>query len=105
MVYTVDAVDTVDTAYTVYTIETALHCLNISMYAYILLGKVRTLLEVAELLSRTSDWTGLDWTGLDECIVDTPFKLLRLQEHLYCIEQHIRSKPTQERKLIFCGDS
>ena len=25
----------VDTAYAVYTIETALHCLNISMYAYI----------------------------------------------------------------------
>ena len=36
--YTVDTVDmvcTVDTAYTVYTIETALHCQNISMYAFV----------------------------------------------------------------------
>ena len=45
----VHTVDTVDTAYTVYTIETALHCQNISMYAYIyiLLGKDRMLLEWA----------------------------------------------------------
>ena len=34
-VHTVDIVDTVDTVDTVYTIETALHCYNISMYAYI----------------------------------------------------------------------
>ena len=35
MFYTVDMVYTVDTAYTVYTIQTVLHCLTISMYAYI----------------------------------------------------------------------
>ena len=35
-VYTVDTVDTVETVQTVYTIETALHCLNIWMYAYII---------------------------------------------------------------------
>ena len=35
---------TVDMVYTVYTIQTALHCLNISMYIC-LLGNVRTLLQ------------------------------------------------------------
>ena len=35
MVYTVGMIYTVDTVYTVHTIHTALHCLNISMYAYI----------------------------------------------------------------------
>ena len=39
---------TVDTAYTIYTIETALHCENICLYAYILLRKVGTLLEIAD---------------------------------------------------------
>ena len=53
MVYTVDAVDTVnsvhtvDTSYTIHAFEIALHCLNSSMCAYILLMKVRTLLEGA----------------------------------------------------------
>ena len=43
------------TVYTVDIVQTALHCLNSSMYAYIyiLLGKVRTLLEWAKgLLSK-----------------------------------------------------
>ena len=41
MVYTVDMVDavdmvyTVDSIYTVYNIQTALHCVNSSMYAYL----------------------------------------------------------------------
>ena len=39
---------TVDTAYTVYIIETALHCENICLYAYILLQKVGTLLDIAD---------------------------------------------------------
>ena len=34
-VYTVGTVDTVYTVFTVYTIQTALHCSNISIYAYI----------------------------------------------------------------------
>ena len=43
---------------TVYTIQTALHCLNTSMFAYIqLLGKVRTLLEWANtLLNKKVEW-------------------------------------------------
>ena len=56
------------TVYTVYTIQTALHCLNSSMYAYIyiLLGKVRTLLEWADWpLSKMLD--GLDGYPLDCC--------------------------------------
>ena len=46
--YTVDAV---------HTVQTALHCLNSSMYAYILLGKVRTQLEWADglLIKRLGD--------------------------------------------------
>ena len=48
-------------------VNTALHCLNSRMYAYmyILLGKVRTLLEWAdELLSKK--WSGVDGVyGLD----------------------------------------
>ena len=35
MVYTIDMIYTVDTIDAVYTIQTALHCLNRSMYAYI----------------------------------------------------------------------
>ena len=43
---------------TVYTIQTALHCLNTSMFAYIqLLGKVRTLLEWANTLLNKK-WSG-----------------------------------------------
>ena len=38
----------VDTVYTVYNIQTALHCLNISMSPYTLLGKVKMLLEWAD---------------------------------------------------------
>ena len=49
MVYTIDMVYTVDTVDTVYTVQIALHCLNSSRYAYILLGKF---------------WMG-DWKGLD----------------------------------------
>ena len=37
-----------NTVYTVYDIQNALHCLNSSMYAHILLGKVRTLSEWAD---------------------------------------------------------
>ena len=44
---------TVYTVYAVYTVQTALHCLNSSMYAYILLGKVRTLVDsIRTLLSQ-----------------------------------------------------
>ena len=46
------------TVYAVYTIQTALHCMKNSMYVYIyiLLGKVRTLLEKADgILSKMSD--------------------------------------------------
>ena len=51
------------TVYSVNIVQTVLHCLNSSMYAniYILLGKVRTLLEWAEeLLSKMLDGVG-DW--------------------------------------------
>ena len=60
MAYAVDAVNTV------YTIQTALHCSNSSMYAYIV-KKVRMLLEWAGgLLSKKwSGWSGLDWSGVD----------------------------------------
>ena len=48
--------------YTVYSVQTALQYLNSSMYAYILLGKVRTVLEWADgLLSKMFD--GLDWVS------------------------------------------
>ena len=40
MVYTVDIVYTVDTVDTVYTIQTALHCLNSSMFACKLLKRL-----------------------------------------------------------------
>ena len=48
------------TAYTVYTAQIALLCLNSSMYAYILLEKVRTLLERTDgFLSKMLEvWTG-----------------------------------------------
>ena len=49
--------------YTDYTNQTALHCLNSTRYAYkyILLGKVRTLLEWDdELLSKMLDWVAGD---------------------------------------------
>ena len=50
---TLKAVYTVDI---VYTIQTALHCLNSSMFAYVFCGKVRTHLEWAdELLSKMLD--------------------------------------------------
>ena len=57
MLYTVDTVYivyTVYTVYTVYAVQIALHCLNNSMYAYIiLLKRVRMLLEWAsEVLSK-----------------------------------------------------
>ena len=52
MVYTVDTVDTVDT---VQTVQTALT--GACMPIYILLGKVRTLLEWADtLLSKMWEW-------------------------------------------------
>ena len=35
MAYILDMVYILDTVYTVYTIQTALHCLNSSMYSYI----------------------------------------------------------------------
>ena len=57
MIDTVDTVDTIDTVDIVYTIQTALTiaCMPI----YILLGKVRTLLEWADaLLSKMWEWTG-----------------------------------------------
>ena len=50
-----------NTVYTFYTVQTALHCLNSSMYAYIyiaLLGKVRLLEWADGLLSKVSgDWS------------------------------------------------
>ena len=51
------------TAYTVFAVQTALLVLNSSMYAYILLKKVRTLLERTHgFLSKMLD--GLDWMEL-----------------------------------------
>ena len=49
--HTAYTLDTVETAYTVYDIETAFHCLNFSTYAYIYIqkGKVKTLLEWADV--------------------------------------------------------
>ena len=46
----------------IYTVQTAFHCLNSSLYAYILLGKVGTLLEWADgLLSKMLELvTGVD---------------------------------------------
>ena len=55
--YSVDAVYTVDTVDTVCNIQTALHCLNSILY--ILLGKVKTLLERADALLKRN--VGL-WT-------------------------------------------
>ena len=66
MVYTVDMFNTVDMVYTVYTIQTALHCLNSSMYAYIYIDREgRTLLKwvdklLSKMLNRVGEWIGLD---------------------------------------------
>ena len=60
-----------NTAFTVYIIQTALHRLTNSMYAYILLGEVRRLLEWADaLLSKMlGDWMdGMEW-------MDTPLRM------------------------------
>ena len=63
MVYTIDMVYTVDTVDTVYTVQIALHCLNSSMCAYILLRKVRKLV-AWEWVLWAKFWMG-DWSGLD----------------------------------------
>ena len=65
MVYTIDMVyyvDTVNTVYIVCAIQTALHCLNSSIYAYIYkLEKVLTPLEGAGALwSKKSFFVGID---------------------------------------------
>ena len=56
----------------IYTVQTAFHCLNSSLYAYILLGKVRTLLEWADgLLSKMLELV----TGVDGWM-DTPYTVM-----------------------------
>ena len=47
--YTLPTLFTLSTLFNIiHTIQTAQHCLNNSTYAYILLGKVRSLLELAD---------------------------------------------------------
>ena len=60
--FTLLALLSVDTIGTAYTIQIALHCLNSSMHACKLLGKVKTQLEWAvQLLSKMlGEWLG-DW--------------------------------------------
>ena len=56
----------------IYTVQTAFHCLNSSLYAYILLGKVGTLLEWADgLLSKMLELV----TGVDGWM-DTPYTVM-----------------------------
>ena len=59
MVHTVDTVYTVDTAYTVYTIQTVLHCLNISMYAYIVRKGQNAIGVGRGAMSKMCDW--MEW--------------------------------------------
>ena len=47
---------TVYNVYTVYTTQIVSRCLNISMYAYVYCYKVRTLLDVGSVGTRTDGW-------------------------------------------------
>ena len=59
-IYTVDAADMVytdDTVDTVLTFRTAFHCICLCMPVYILIGKIRTLLECAGTqVSKKLEW-------------------------------------------------
>ena len=57
LLVSVNTVDTVDTADSVYTIQTALHCLNSSMSAYIYC-KGRSKRYWNGKLSKKSEWSG-----------------------------------------------